>query len=461
MISKKKINNRVNRFLELTSIGNREWVFSDQDTSNEIHELLEESLDLMEEMKFGSAKAKLKRLLKLKPDHIDAIHHLAIIENRKKNKDSSRKLWERGVEIGRSAIPKSFKRGSSRIPWSNLDNRPFLRCLHGHAFALHEDGKNDEALEVFRELIDYNPDDNQRVRDILMEMYLEEDRYADAMELADSFEDDASPEIMYGRILVLLMRGSYEEAEKELEEAVRFNPKVAEELLKEDHSKPEGWMPGYIRPGDWDEAYVYWISQGKYWTTDDIEWLREKYQEISCEDEYDDDDLFEMNEPCKMLDMGEPYKEDFESEREFQDLLEVAMGLKSSTIEIKNRSIDILADVGVKAIGPVLYAVECDAAYDDESPEVYKSFNNAYFEVMRRIGEPAVPILERYIIDEDVDEMVNVFAQEAIFDVLGLDEEERKKICKHIKAIPHEETGKRFYTCNICEKVLTEEEWDE
>lgn len=261
--------------LELTNTGDREWVFSDQDTSEEIYELLEEALDLMEELKFGSAKSKLKRLLKLNPYHLDAIHHLGIIENRKKNKKPSRELWDKGVEIGRSAIPRRFKRGSSRIPWSNLDNRPFLRCLHGHAFALHDDGKIEEAFEVFEELLDYNPDDNQGVRDILMEMYLEENRYSEVVELADRFKDDISPEIMYGKVLALFLKGSKEEAEKELKEVIGFQPKVALELLKKSHPKPESLMEGYFRPGDWDEAYYYWESQGDLWTPEAIEWLRQ------------------------------------------------------------------------------------------------------------------------------------------------------------------------------------------
>lgn len=271
----KKTNNQDCQSLELICIGDGEWVFSDQDTSNEIYELLEEALDLMEEMKFGSAKAKLKRLLKLNPYHIDAIHHLAIIENSKKNKDSSSNLWERGVMIGRSAISKRFKRGSSRIPWLNLDNRPFLRCLHGHGFALLDEDRIDEAIDVFKELIDYNPDDNLGARDNLMSMFIETGRLDEALELSRRYDDDAGPCIMYGKALTCFLKGDMKEADKSLVEAMKYTPRVAEEILKKDHSKPDGWKPGYITLGGWDEAYYYWEMQGKYWTHEAIEWLRE------------------------------------------------------------------------------------------------------------------------------------------------------------------------------------------
>lgn len=260
--------------LELTCTGDREWVFPDQDTTEEIYEMFDMAVDLMDESRYGSAKSMLKDLLKLKSDHIDAIHHLAIIEDRKKNKERSRVLWEQGVEIGRSAIPKRFKRGSSRIPWSYLENRPFLRCLHGYAWALREDGRMNEALDAFKEILDYNPDDNQGARDILMDMYLEKLRYGDAVELAARYDDDASPSIMYGKALALFLLGRKSEADETLLEALSFNTKVAQELMKKKHTKTIGPIQGCITVGGWDEAYEYWETQGKYWTKDAIEWLR-------------------------------------------------------------------------------------------------------------------------------------------------------------------------------------------
>lgn len=156
--------------------------------------------------------------------------------------------------------------------------------------------------------------------------------------------------------------------------------------------------------------------------------------------------------------MPKPFSERL-SHMEFDRYYRIAQGLKGKQARGRERCISQLAKAGIKAVGPLMYAIQMDSMFDGESFEEYDNFNNACFEVMKRIGEPAVPILERYTTKDDVHESVNVFAQEAIFEVLGLDEEERQRICRHREAIIHEDNGKTFFTCNICEKVLTEEEW--
>ncbi len=440
--------NEIHQPLKLTFTGNREWVFSDQDTSDEVYELFEEALDHIEEYEYVSARKKLMKLLELNPDHIDALHHLAIIEKKRGNLELSKELWKRGVEVGRTVIPKRFKRGSSRIPWSNLDNRPFLRCLHGHAFALIDEGRVDEAIQAFQELIDYNPDDNLGARDNLISMLIEKDRLGEAFELSKKYDDDSGPCIMYGRALANFLKGNIEDAERSLSDAIRYTPKAAEEILKKKHQKPEEWMPGYITVGGWDQAFYYWEMQGKYWTPEAKEWLRRRYPGS------------EQYEGAYFPESSLSYKDGLKSEEEFNKIFDVASGLCYKQKKKRNRCIDKLAEIGVKAIGPILYLVECDAAHDDEDPEDYDRFKEACLEAMRRIGHPALSILEKYALEEDVHGLVNVFAQEAIFEVLGLDEEERKEICHHREAIIHDEGGETFYTCAICEKVMTEEEWN-
>ncbi len=148
------------------------------------------------------------------------------------------------------------------------------------------------------------------------------------------------------------------------------------------------------------------------------------------------------------------------SEKDFIRYIRIAQGLSGKQAMGRDRCIDQLAKIGVKAVGPILHVVELDAMHDDETDEEYLIFNKACFEAVKRIGEPAISILEKYVVEDRVPEMVNVFAQEAIFEVLGLDEEERKKVCKHREAIPHEKNGKITFTCAICEKIITEEEWN-
>ncbi|HTP30406.1 MAG TPA: tetratricopeptide repeat protein [Anaeromyxobacteraceae bacterium] len=50
------------------------------------------------------------------------------------------------------------------LVWSPLDDRPFLRCLHGYAVCLWRLGRSKEAQLVFERILSLNPNDNQGVR---------------------------------------------------------------------------------------------------------------------------------------------------------------------------------------------------------------------------------------------------------------------------------------------------------
>ena len=78
-------------------------------------------------------------------------------------------------ETAARALPctKSRSRPASRpcplgstalLPWGHLDNRPFLRALHGYGLCLWRLERFDEARAVFRRMLRLNPDDNQGVR---------------------------------------------------------------------------------------------------------------------------------------------------------------------------------------------------------------------------------------------------------------------------------------------------------
>jgi hypothetical protein len=50
------------------------------------------------------------------------------------------------------------------LPWEWLDNRPFLRCMHGFGLCLWRLERFEEAERVSERLLWLNPADNQGVR---------------------------------------------------------------------------------------------------------------------------------------------------------------------------------------------------------------------------------------------------------------------------------------------------------
>ena len=71
------------------------------------------------------------------------------------------KHYEVGVRIGELSLGEGF---DGVLPWGLIDNRPFMRCLHGNGIALWRLRRFKEAEEVFKRMLMLNPMDNQGVR---------------------------------------------------------------------------------------------------------------------------------------------------------------------------------------------------------------------------------------------------------------------------------------------------------
>lgn len=79
--------------------------------------------------------------------------------------------YEIGVAIGEQALGPGF---SGALPWKHMNNRPFLRCLHGQGLALLDLGRLEEAQRVFERLLWLDPADEQEARRCWIE--IEEER---------------------------------------------------------------------------------------------------------------------------------------------------------------------------------------------------------------------------------------------------------------------------------------------
>ncbi len=64
--------------------------------------------ELCESGELVGPEAIFKNVLAQMPDHIDAIHHLAMVLSDRGLSDEARGLWEQAVSIGRKAFPPEF-----------------------------------------------------------------------------------------------------------------------------------------------------------------------------------------------------------------------------------------------------------------------------------------------------------------------------------------------------------------
>ncbi len=69
--------------------------------------------------------------------------------------------FEVGLRIGELSLGDGF---DGVLQWGHIDNRPFLRCMHGYGLCLWRLGHFDDAERVFDRMLWLNPSDKEGVR---------------------------------------------------------------------------------------------------------------------------------------------------------------------------------------------------------------------------------------------------------------------------------------------------------
>jgi tetratricopeptide (TPR) repeat protein len=122
--------------------------------------------------------------------------------------DEAITLLEKGVEYGRELHAELI---ASVDPedgiWGHTEARAFMRLMHDLAIIYDATDENEQAVEIYEEMLRLNPDDNQGVRGDLLHDYIVLNQTAEARALLKRFEDivhhDTS--LAYGAALLEIM----------------------------------------------------------------------------------------------------------------------------------------------------------------------------------------------------------------------------------------------------------------
>ena len=109
---------------------------------------------------YAGARTILMNLLAQDLRCLDAHAHLGNIEFDDRP-DQALRHYEIGAAIGELSLGSTFR---DALPWGLIDNRPFLRCLHGKGLCLWRLGRTQEAAAVLHKQLWLNPSDNQGAR---------------------------------------------------------------------------------------------------------------------------------------------------------------------------------------------------------------------------------------------------------------------------------------------------------
>jgi len=162
-----------------------------------------------------------------------------------------------------------------RLNWGFVENRPPLRLLARLTSLCVQRGDDREARELAEQMLALNPNDNHGFRCLVMDHCLRSGEEQKALQLADRYPDDGSPELLYGRVLALYRMDRLVEAGEAARRAVKSRPKVLHYLIAKRVRKPE-MHPSWVTLGGDDEAWFYREQMREVWlaTPGVVSWLK-------------------------------------------------------------------------------------------------------------------------------------------------------------------------------------------
>ncbi|GAO24297.1 hypothetical protein ALISP_4117 [Alicycliphilus sp. B1] len=122
-------NTRPNRMPLLQEVSSNSWAFDD-DYPEGTEAQFEEALEFWRDGNEIKAEELLRSLLLVAPDHINALHHLAMIFASRGLEFEAYLSWREAVRVGMEGIPAEFSWHTGQMHWGHLSNRPFMRAYH-------------------------------------------------------------------------------------------------------------------------------------------------------------------------------------------------------------------------------------------------------------------------------------------------------------------------------------------
>jgi tetratricopeptide (TPR) repeat protein len=221
----------------------------------------------------GPQRARLARkALGISPDCADA--YVLLAEETARSLEEARDLYTQGVAAGERALGKRMFKEEVGHFWGILQTRPYMRARAGLAQCLWDAGEREAAVAHYYDMLRLNPNDNQGIRDLLINCLLSLDRDEDACRLLRDYAEDGMATWMYSWALwAFRQQGNSSDARRCLKRALKQNPHVPAYLLG--RKRLPRRLPDFIGFGDEDEAVAYTAGARENWrnTPGALDWL--------------------------------------------------------------------------------------------------------------------------------------------------------------------------------------------
>ncbi|PIQ91667.1 MAG: hypothetical protein COV70_02335 [Parcubacteria group bacterium CG11_big_fil_rev_8_21_14_0_20_39_22] len=113
------------------------------------------------------AEKLLQNSIKLDPNNV--ITYVGLVHLYYESGDKDKEV--ENVKIAYEKTKQKFPKWPTEMPWGVLRNRPFLRAIKYRAGLHAEEGKEKEAIKLYKQILKMNPSDNQGVRYLVAGLY--------------------------------------------------------------------------------------------------------------------------------------------------------------------------------------------------------------------------------------------------------------------------------------------------
>jgi len=226
------------------------------------------------ELSSGVKRLRLvEKALEIYPNLPDAYDIL--VEETANSPEEALALYERAVHVGEADLGADFIKENEGHFWGVFETRPYMRAKVYLAQVLWDLGREDEAINHYKDCLRLNPNDNQGVRDPLLAYLLIKNDLPGAEEIIKKYKNDAGAAHQYNKALFLFKKHGAEskKAAKQLSIAIEDNPFVPQYLIGKLKMPKE--IPDSYTMGSKEEAIIYVAESLRAWkeTSGALRWL--------------------------------------------------------------------------------------------------------------------------------------------------------------------------------------------
>ena len=199
-----------------------------------------DAMDAADDDDWEYAESLAKDALATDPRNVDA---LIILANAAINEDMDegyRKLRE-VVSLAHAALGgEIFINAYKGRLGERVEAKPYLRARDSLASFLGIDGRTQEAITEYSDLMELDADERKSYAKVLLGYHLKMGRVEEARKLLAFRKDKNAPDHLWGRVLMEFLSGNPDEAEKALEIAGPLGKRFVDLLLKADVPNENG-----------------------------------------------------------------------------------------------------------------------------------------------------------------------------------------------------------------------------